>query len=520
MQWGGFAGGLADGFEKGMRMGKSINDMIKENGIKNLREQASAEAKASYDADVSKRVTENAPKASDAATKATTATGSPQETPGVTTVSPVVQPETTTIPPATAPAAAAPAAMPSAAQPQVAAPQVAQPQAAPQAAAQPPVDIPAAPQGVQQQAQPTAAQPAAAGIPNMPFSVGGQGYATREEALAAAKKEGPSLQDVTGERVSKAMADYYIGQGDPEKADKFTKWSKDKKNEAKIQTWADASQLFKASDYMGSARKILKMHPNFDDGLTIKSATAVKDDQGRETGFKLVFTDASGKEHTQEHNAETIARIGLEAMNPMAQAEKDDAAARAAPVARAKAAADAANDSRDLRKQLIVEGVKADTAREAATVKDNRDMQTLTIKDQLEDAKLGRVESQKVQTKIDFLGRSGFTQGQINALMPALVGVGDFKKMTDPVETRGQILKLLLDKSFDFQNEKDPAKQRAMIDTFMVMQYGEGSTGNPAAPRAVANPVSAATAGGGLPAEQKTVPFQKPDGTIVRIPSR
>lgn len=519
MQWGGFAGGLADGFEKGMRIGKSINDMIKENGIKNLREQASAEAKTAYDADVSKRVTENAPKASDAATKATAATGSPQETPGVTTVEPVVQPETTTIAPANPPSAAAPAAMPSAAQPQVAQPQAMQPQAAPQAAAvEPqPATIPAAPQGVQ--AQPTASQPAS-GIHDMPFTVGGKGYANREEALAASRKEGPSLQDVTSDRVSKAMADYYIGQGDPEKADKFTKWSKDKKNEAKIQTWADASQLFKAGDYMGASRKLLKLHPNFDDGMTIKSATAVKDDKGRETGFKLVFTDSSGKEQTQEHDAESIARTGLETMNPMGMAEKDFNASSAASVARAKAASDAANDRRTLGNQLTVEGVKADNAREAATVKDNRDMQTLTIKDQLEEAKLGRVDKQKVQTKIDFLGRSGFTENQINALMPALVGVGDFKKMTDPIETRGQILKLLLDRSFDFQNEKDPAKQKAMIDRFMVMQYGEGSTGNPAAARAVPNPVSSATAGGGLPAEQKTVPFQKPDGTIVRIPAR
>jgi len=533
MQWGGFAGGFAQGMNSGISMGKTINEVMKQKKIDDVRKDAVAEAASARGDAVSGMVKDNgAPSPATPATVATASGINVGETPGVTTTAPVVQPETTVIAPDAAAPAAAPVTQGVAPSPAITPAQAAPgmpPEAAPNAPApaaptQAPVAA-ATPQAALSGQAATDARPVSAGLPQKRFSVGDQSFDTREEALAAAGKAAPAQSEFTGKAVAKKLEQHFIETGDIESAEKWGTWAKTKDNERKMETWAGAFKSAQQGDFMGSARQLMKLYPDYNDGMKLVSATAIKDASGKETGFRMTTRDAAGKETTVEHDAQTISRVGLAQMSPQKMFEMDRAEQVAAATAKAKAAADAANDARTLKKELIVEGVKAGTAREAATVKNNRDVENLGIADQLKNANLGAADKRKIETKIDFLKRSEYTEDQIKLLMPAIVGAGDHKKVTDPTERRA-IIATELAKDMMFMS-KSPADKAKAVDELMSVIHGPSgaapSPGTPAAAvRTVANPVSPATAAGGLPAAggKQGIPYMKPDGTIVRLPAR
>lgn len=549
MQWGGFAGGFAQGFNNGVSMGKTINDAMKQKKLDDVRKAAVDEASAARGESVAGMIKDNGitgtpapaaaiPTESGPATVATApATGQPApDTPGVTTTMPVAEPVVTATPAGGAPSSITPAAAnPSATQtPAQAAPGMppeaaVTPTAAPAQAATAPVAAPVVtPQtSLAGQATPTTpAQVAAAGIaaPKR-FSVGDQSFDTREEAQAAAEKLAPSRAEFTGKAVAKKLEQHYIETGDIESAEKWSAWAKAKDNERKMETWAGAFKAAQTGDYVGSARQLMKLYPDFNDGHTLVSATAVKDANGKETGFKMITRDKAGKETTIEHDAQTISRVGLAQMNPQKMFEMDRAEQVAAATARAKAAADKANDARTLNKELIVEGVKAkstearDTRKFAQEDKTNaakadQDLEKLTIGKMMDQANVGERVKAEANTKIDFLKRRGYTEDQITGMVPEILGVGS-KKTTDPTERRA-IVTTELAKDPMFARKSTEEKNKA-VDGMMDVIYGpSGSAPAPGArptPRnnTVANPfVPAATAAGGLPAQGAAKPAGVP----------
>lgn len=549
MQWGGFAGGFAQGFNNGVQMGKTINDLRKQQNIEDVRKAAVAEAATARGDSVAGMIKDNGitgapaegatPTESGPATVATApATGQPApDSPGVTTA-PVIEPAISATPANGAPASVTPAAAnPAATQTPSATPAQTTPGMPPEAAVTPvaapapvaPAPAAAAPAVTPQTAlagQATPATPAqaaaATGIP-VPkrFTVGDQSFDTREQAQAAAEKLAPTQAEFTGKAVAKKLEAHFIETGDIESAEKWSKWAKTKDNERKMETWADAFKAAQTGDYVGSARKLMKLYPDFNDGHTLVSATAVKDANGKETGFKMTTRDASGKETTIEHDAQTISRVGLAQMNPQKMFEMDRAEQVAAATARAKAAADRANDARTLNKELIVEGVKAkstearDTRKYAQEDKTNaakaeQELEKLTIGKQLDQANVGARVKAEANTKIDFLKRSGYTEDQITGMVPEILGVGS-KKTTDPTERRA-IVTTELAKDPMFARKSTEEKNKA-VDGMMDVIYGpSGSAPAPGArpaPRnnTVANPfVPAATAAGGLPAQGTAKP--------------
>jgi hypothetical protein len=555
MQWGGFAGGFAQGFDNGIRIGKTVNDLRKQQKVDDVRKAAVDEATAARGDSIANLVKDNGitgapattttPAAeSGPATAATAeATGQPAvDTPGVTTTMPVVEPAVTATPSSGAPASATPAATnPSATQTPAPTPaqvtpgmppEAASPVAAPAAAAPAPAAAPAVtPQtALVGQTQPaTPAQAAAAtGIPAPKrFTVGDQSFDTREQAQAAAAKLAPSQAEFTGKAVAKKLEQHFIETGDIESAEKWSTWAKAKDNERKMETWADAFKAAQTGDYVGSARKLMKLYPDFNDGHTLVSATAVKDASGKEVGFKMTTRDAAGKETTIEHDAQTISRVGLAQMNPQKMFEMDRAEQVAAATARAKAAADKANDERTLRKDLIIEGVKAKNTEARDTrkfeqenktnaTKADQDLEKLTISKQLDQAGVGEKVKAEANTKIDFLKRKGYTDDQITGLVPLILGLGEHKKVTDPVERRAIIAtELSKDAGWNATNKTPELKKKA-IDNMMDVIYGPSgaapapSTG--AAPRTpgkvqiVPNPVAADTAASGLPPQAMPKP--------------
>lgn len=508
MNFGGFAGGFSQGFSSGTKIGTTINDLLKQDKVEKVRAMAVEEANAAHAGQVSGMVKETGlgTKPADASQSAPAAAepAGPTMQPApaaIVTTEPVASPSTTVMQPgmpmdaSQAPAAAAPSPM----TPQAITPQAATP-------------------------VPGAMPPAAAGLPQQkPFMVGDQGFSTREEATAFASQKAPPLSEFTGRALAGKMEQHYMESGDIETAEKWNAWSKSKKSERNMETWAEAYKMSQNGDFAGSARALMKLYPDYNDGLTLTNTEAIKDDKGREVGFKMTVKDKNGKERTIEHDAETISRTGLQQMTPQKMFEMDRAERVGASTARAKAAADNANDRRGLQKEILVEGVKAGTRakeadvkfgrdKEIEAIKSDRDMQKLTTQQWLDDASMDSREKRKIETKIEFLKRSGRSEEDINNLMPALVGAGEHKKTTDPEERRALIMSDLMKNSPGFSNKKPDDKTRLVNEAMDVIHGPSSPAKAPAAAGGLPQPAAAAPA---APAKGKGTPYLKPDGTIV-----
>jgi len=134
---------------------------------------------------------------------------------------------------------------------------------------------------------------------------------------------------------------------------------------------------------------------------------------------------------------------------------------------------------------------RADIAKEDRTF--NRDIEKMTIKDQLDAANIGAKERRQLNSKIEALRGAGYSQDFINGALPSLLGIGDYRKGASPEEARR------LAHSDRMKNDRKYAKmgtedQRAVIDKDMLIIYAGGKptsttgAGAPATPAATGLP--------------------------------
>lgn len=320
INWGGFGSGFADGLGNGMRLGSAYKKAKQEHDANKVRDAAVKESKALHEQAVA--VADNGLQ------------GQKQE------------------------AAQGPAKAPvNTYQVDLGLPQQ-QAQAVPQA---PSIDasLAGAPGVDAQPAQPApAAQMAAQGLqPQKRFTAAGQGFDDEGAARAAARDAAPSLKDFTASRVAEKLEQHFIEAGDIEQAEKWGQWHRNKQNKQKMDTWADGYKLAQTGDYMGAARKFIKLYPDYKDGIDLVSAEPYKDESGREAGFDIVVKGPDG-ERSMRMDAQSISKMGAAQLNPQAMFEMDRQELLAAAREKAKIAADRANDARTSAAKLAEIGLR------------------------------------------------------------------------------------------------------------------------------------------------------------------
>lgn len=462
MNFGAFAGGFSGGFDNGVRQAKTIRDVIKERKLEDLRTQGMEEAQGARAAAVNGMITDNGEPAKAAPVDTAIEAGNPAAV-EVSAIKPqaTVQPDAGSV-----------AANPTTAT------------AAPVSAAS--TGMPAPPT----QAKPAPTEPTA--TPSGRFTVGGKSYATREEAYKAADAAAPSTMDFFMKNAVPKIQEQYIANGDIEKAKAWDEWTKEHQSQKAMKEWSSMYRAAQFGDFEKAADHAFNLYKQYDDGITPVSKETVKDKDGNVTGFNVrLKNDNTGEVTSQFIDKKGLVEMGLSALAPNKMFEvafkRQSDADTAAMNARIKANEKAQDFNMDMKKEEYKQGRedarttnKEDRADAREIKKNQQKLSEITLTKQLDAENMGAKERSQAETKINLLKENGYTEEQITAMIPAIVGAGEHKKTTDPSERRALISADLI-KNDPMFARATKEQQSAKVDQLMQVIYGgEQKPGSPA----------------------------------------
>lgn len=437
MNWGGFAGGFSQGFNNGVNMAKTIQQGIKDRKISDLQENGMKEAQAGVDAERASRI---------GAIKEI-GVPDPSEAPKPA-AAPMVKTEPDAAPTAATPVAASattPAATPSSITPSSAAPVTPGATVQPTTQATPQADASKTPQA-SSVTQPTPqATVSAVGVPGAKprFSYGGKEYDTREQAVAAAEKDLPNAMDSFIKTSGPKIAQQYIANGQPDKAEAYIKWVEDSKSKLAIKDWASA---FVAPDFDTAVTRFGKFYTDhIDDGVDYVSHKMLTKENGTQVAVVTLKDKNTNKPIEMELTRDKMLMLGA-ANNPQKLFETEQAKQVEAEKARYQ------------------HRLKAEERRQ--TRQDNFELK------QYEADRQDRREDKKARNRIDEIA--------FGHEMDAVFG-SRYKKTTDPKERAALIQSDMMKNDPKFPR-LSPEKQRTAIEARMKVlddvasRYNEDGT--------------------------------------------
>lgn len=500
MNFGAFAGGFSDGFGNGVRMGKTLRDIIKENKMQETLKAAREEAAANYDSQNGAKpatVTEGPAKEGDA-----------YKTEGGGVVAPVKTAEvvTTGLPPL---GQETPAPSTAPVPPSVAT----QTPAAPSSGASSEGNAGEA-EARANMAKPTPQQTASAGVPGAPatpaapaepapakYTAQGKTYDTRQQAVdATAQKNDPAARSMY---IQKHMAtkaqEYFISIGDMENAEKYGKYAETLAGKQAIKAWADAKS---APDIDTRANRFGKYYTDHvNDGVDYTGHKILTKEDGTQVAVVSLKDKKTGKTSEMELTDDKMIQLG-DAWNPAAVFKNEQTRAAAAAAQKAKVGekvlesklrmGEKAYEADRLDKR---EAIKAGNAQTLEVTKGQQKLSEISLKGQIDAQNVGEKAKAELSAKTEALKAAGYTEDEIKPMVPMLLKVGEYKKMTDPAERRA-IIGTELMKSDPTFSRATAEEQKAKIDKAMSAIMGDATpTGKPADPaKPAATPATAAPA--------------------------
>lgn len=334
-------------------------------------------------------------------------------------------------------------------------------------------------QGQQAQDQNTM-KPVVNGLPtDVPtYSVNGKQFGTKEEATAEATKSAPSTLDFFMKNAVPKIQEKYLQQGDPEKANAWGEWAKQRKSQNLMLDWAgmkresDLGNMEKASDYA------FKLYKNYDDGHSPVSKEVVKNDAGEAIGFNVKLrNDSTGEETMQYIDNKKIVDLGLAGLSPdkifelswTKQANKEKAVDAEAMRQRER--------KEKLSDTLTVEKYKGDREQNKIDAQSAAKLDEIRLTKALESSNIGKKEQAKISSQVQVLKDNGYSDDEIKDMIPAMVGASTHKKTTDPAERRAIIVSDLM-KADPFFSDKPKEEQEKKVQA--LMSLSEGSKAKPA----------------------------------------
>jgi hypothetical protein len=301
---------------------------------------------------------------------------------------------------------------------------------------------------------------------------------TAAEARALADKSAPSVMDFFQKQGVPRIAEAYLAQGDPAKAQAWTDWADQTQNKQNMAVWAKGWRAVQMGDPEGAADNFMQLYKSYNDGTTPISKEVVKDKDGNLTGFNVKLkNDATGEVRSSFIDKNQLLNLGLAQLAPPQLFETAWQQKQAAD--KAKTAADA----------------------EVGKVKLN-----LAANSQLEGLKQqGRLQlqqkqgQQQIDAKIGALKSAGYSDSFIKDALPDILGVNQYKKSTSPEEAKRLAFSDRM-KNDPMFRMKPPDQQRSIIQQDMGLIYGGlkpsayGLTGEQPAPSVSTQPAVAAGA--------------------------
>lgn len=332
---------------------------------------------------------------------------------------------------------------------------------------------------------------------------------TDAQARALAEKSAPSVMEFFRKKGVPKIAETYLAQGDPAKAQAWTDWADTQDSKRNMALWAKAWRATQVGDIEGAADHFMDLYKNYDDGVTPVSKEVVKDKEGNITGFNVKLKDDStGEERSSFVDRNQMLEMGLAALAPPQMFEmawkrqqaqdkaKSDAAAKVGE-AKLKLATDAALETQRQRGRMDLQGVKH-----------AGDLERDEQKSKLDAANQQNKVANELAAKTDALRSAGYSDDFIREALPEIIGVGQYKKATSPEEAKRLAFSDRMKNDPGF-TRKNPDQQREIIEQDMKLIYGgltpstaPGGGSAPAsspAPASGAAPAAANPAARGLP---------------------
>lgn len=263
---------------------------------------------------------------------------------------------------------------------------------------------------------------------NPTYSVGGQSYPSQEEAQKAADAQIGGFLDNWKKTVAPKLQQFWLKNGDIEKAQNFDKWISDSNVQAGMKSWANMARAYQLGDrpnFLKHLNATLTQTGYYDGEVQPIGATEKTNDKGQLIGYTVNFRDKStGKESSQDFDSDDIQRMAVVGLSPeqlYSQGMNELAAAR-------KARADAAKTKGEREWEMTKLGVQQQN-----TLESQSNQSQLRRAEKAEEKLLGIGDAAKdplakAKATTDWLRQQGYSEEYIQKNAPAIVGIQNQNK--------------------------------------------------------------------------------------------
>lgn len=316
------------------------------------------------------------------------------------------------------------------------------------------------------------------------YEVEGQSFGDEESARKAAESKVGTVTDYFYQNEAPRIAELYMEQGDLQKAETWNKWIKDKNVQKGFEYGVRAYQAASLGDDEGAIKSMIKMynHPGyFEDGRKATGYEPIKGEGGETVGYAITVEDDKGNKNI----------LNVERGQGMLQA--------IAPFVDPKTVYDQGWSEINAMNKAKLEMAKEDMKfRRNVALEDRKEVGRVNRQQMQNDAAMERTVTSKqmdaanktaaVDAKVAALKKAGYPDAFINEALPAMLGIGEYKKAAAPEEVSRMLHQARLSADYNY-SRKTPQEQAAIIEQDMQLING------PAQERR--NPMS-----GGIPAQQ------------------
>lgn len=187
------------------------------------------------------------------------------------------------------------------------------------------------------------------------FNVNSKEFDDKAKADAYAKDQTPDMETFYAKTLVPRMKEKLMEMGRMDEAQAWEKYAEESKTKQNIKIWSRAFANARAGNYNDAAQDLMKLYPDYDDGVELVEATPQKGPNGVE-GFLMRVRDKDGNERSVFHDSQTIAEEGLAQLNPIEAFKMRYASQAKAKEMEAKEKIDQRDDERN---QLMKFGLEA-----------------------------------------------------------------------------------------------------------------------------------------------------------------
>lgn len=336
------------------------------------------------------------------------------------------------------------------------------------------------------------------------YTVGDKKLSTEEDARKEASKGTPSAEELFIKNAVPKVEAMYLKQGNLNGAKAWREYATSETSQKKMNEWAKASRMAAMGDADGVADYVFNTYKDdYPDGITPISKEAVKDKDGKLTGFNVKMkNDGTGEEIAQFIDSSSL--LNMAAMSLPQAFDMRFKQQQQADIERLKNASEEVKDARKYSRDVAMEGIKH-----------GNQLEEKAVSAQLDAASPGTLEKDMRALK-----GVGYSEEELKSLAGQKFS-GEYGKAPNPITIRKEMWNAAM-KSNPFVQVDDgkgarsvlfstlpPAQQKNYIEQQAIAVEESGRAAMPGSARGGLAP-------SGAPAQQgSAAPQQRPKGIPV-----